>query len=103
MADVLYGADMDALRAENAQLRAKLAEWQRTHRWNIEEDGGDLIIRDVFKPGVKLTVLVRTPGNPTYDFMMTDDDLAEVSAMVERRRAILDQHLPAHPTAQGGD
>lgn len=41
----------------------------------------------MFKPGVKITVLVRTPGKPTADFMMTDDQPGEIIAMVERRNA----------------
>lgn len=40
-----------------------------------------------FKPGVKITVLVRTPDHPTRDFCMTDDNLAEVIEMVKRRQA----------------
>lgn len=40
-----------------------------------------------FKPGVKITVLVRTPGFPERDFMMTDDESAEIIAMVQRRQA----------------
>ena len=40
-----------------------------------------------FKPGVKITVLVRTPGHPDRDFMMTDDTEGEIIAMVERRQA----------------
>lgn len=39
-----------------------------------------------FKPGVKITVLVRTPGHPTRDFMMTDDDCDELLAMIARRK-----------------
>lgn len=35
----------------------------------------------------KITVLVRQPGLPERDFCMSNDDLAEVAAMVERRRA----------------
>ncbi|MDQ0135719.1 hypothetical protein J2T08_003640 [Neorhizobium galegae] len=39
-----------------------------------------------FKPGAKITVLVRHPGMPTADFCMTSDDLDEVAAMVQRRK-----------------
>lgn len=42
-------------------------------------------IKAMFKSGVKIAVLVRTPGHPTRDFMMTDDDSAELIAMIERR------------------
>jgi len=38
-----------------------------------------------FAPGVKITVMVRSPGYPDRDFMMTDDDPAEVAAMLQRR------------------
>jgi hypothetical protein len=43
-------------------------------------------ILEAFKAPVKITVLVRSPGFPEQDFCMTDDDLAEVAEMVERRR-----------------
>lgn len=38
-----------------------------------------------FKPGVNITVMVRTPGYPHQDFLMTDDNLAEVAFMIHRR------------------
>jgi hypothetical protein len=44
-------------------------------------------IHTYFKPGVKVTVMVRVPGFPERDFMMTADDLTEVAAMVARRAA----------------
>lgn len=42
-----------------------------------------------FKPGVKITVLVRTPSHPdgARDFLMTDDDLGEALKAIEIRRA----------------
>lgn len=42
-----------------------------------------------FKPGVKITVLVRTPGFPggERDLLMTDDDLGEAIKAIEIRRA----------------
>lgn len=42
-------------------------------------------ILSIFHPGAKITVLVRRPGEPTQDFMMTDDDPSEAIAMIERR------------------
>lgn len=39
-----------------------------------------------FKPGAKITVLVRTPGKPNADFCLTSDDLEEVADMVKRRQ-----------------
>lgn len=38
-----------------------------------------------FLPGAKITVLVRRPGEPERDFMMTDDDPLEAIAMIQRR------------------
>jgi len=40
-----------------------------------------------FKPGVKITVMVRTPDFPGRDFMLTDDEFPEISAMLARRMA----------------
>ena len=42
-------------------------------------------IRTVFKPGIKITVLVRTPNEPGRDFIMTDDTEADLTAMIARR------------------
>ena len=39
-----YSDDLAALIAEYESQAAKLAAWQRNHRWNIEEKGGDLIV-----------------------------------------------------------
>lgn len=44
-------------------------------------------IRACFKPGVKTCLTVRTPGEPERDFVMTDDSLDEVKAMLGRRAA----------------
>lgn len=40
-----------------------------------------------FKPGAKITLLVRRPGEPEQDFCLTNDDLTEVTAMIARRLA----------------
>lgn len=45
----------------------------------------DKIIK-CFKPGAKITVLVRAPGFPDRDFVMTDDDPAEAIEMLKRRQ-----------------
>lgn len=45
------------------------------------------VIRAYFKPGVKITVVVRTPKNPERDFVITDDEPNEVVAVMERRKA----------------
>jgi hypothetical protein len=49
------------------------------------QDHMDAILAN-FKPGAKITVLVRTPGKPTANFCMTSDELDEVAAMVQRRK-----------------
>ncbi len=42
-------------------------------------------ITKLFKRGVKIAVLVRSPGFPDRDFMMTDDAIPELRAMLARR------------------
>lgn len=49
------------------------------------QDSMDEILAN-FKPGARITVLVRTPGKPSADFCMTDDDLDQVIMMVHRRK-----------------
>jgi hypothetical protein len=46
-------------------------------------------IKRFFKPGVKVTILVRTEGDPEgrRDFMMGDDDPQEAMNMIARRMA----------------
>lgn len=39
-----------------------------------------------FKPDAKITVLVRFPGKPNADFVVTTDELKDVAEMVERRQ-----------------
>lgn len=45
-----------------------------------------------FQPGAKITVCVRTVGNSEADFLMTNDELIEVKALVERRIAADPDH-----------
>jgi hypothetical protein len=42
-------------------------------------------IAEYFKPGVKLTLLARTPGNDEADFVLTNDTLQDAVAALERR------------------
>jgi hypothetical protein len=42
-------------------------------------------IHGYFKPGVKVTVIVRTPDFPERDFMMTADDIPELITLLQRR------------------
>lgn len=50
-----------------------------------------------FKDGAKITVLVRYPEKPNADFCLTDDDLDEVIAMVQRRKG----EAPPQPNLVG--
>ena len=43
-------------------------------------------IKSLFKPGVKIAVMVRTPGFPDRDFLMTDDGTDELIDMLQRRK-----------------
>lgn len=42
-------------------------------------------IMKLFKPGAKVTVIVRSPGYPARDFIMSDDELEKVIAACRRR------------------
>lgn len=44
-------------------------------------------ILTAFKPGGKITVLVRREGEPTQDFMLTSDTFPEIRAMLDRCEA----------------
>lgn len=46
----------------------------------------DAIQREVFKPdaGMKLTFIARDPTNPEADFLLSEDDLAEVAELLVR-------------------
>lgn len=44
-------------------------------------------IHTCFKPGVRVTVIVRCPGFPDRDFLMTADEIPELAALLERRAA----------------
>ncbi len=47
-------------------------------------------VSDCFLPGVKGTILIRTPGYPERDFIVTDDELDELIHMIKRRRRVYD-------------
>ncbi len=57
---------------------------------NAQEAVADYMDRIVklFKPGVKITVVVRTPDFPERDFVMTDDAFCEVVATLNRRASV---------------
>ena len=42
-------------------------------------------IHRYFKPGVRVTVIVRTPDFPDRDCLMTADDIPELIALLQRR------------------
>lgn len=43
------------------------------------------LIVGCFKPGARITVIVRMPGFPDQDFCMTSDDPQQAIALLERR------------------
>ena len=43
-------------------------------------------IAELFKPGVKLTLIARTPDNDDADFVLTCDDLPEAIKALKRRQ-----------------
>lgn len=55
-----------------------------------------------FKDGAKITVVVRSPGYPDRDFMMTNDDTAELVKLIERR-AIQQENSMIEKTETPGD
>lgn len=59
-------------------------------------------VLQLFRPGAKGTLLVRSPDGESqpgaHDFVITNDDLAEVAAMIDRRRAAtkIGSDIPLH-------
>lgn len=43
-------------------------------------------IERLFKPGARLTLIVRRPGDAEQDFMLSSDDLHEAIAVLERSK-----------------
>ena len=60
-------------------MSRRLSEVQQIASAKLEE------IAECFKPGAKLTLLVRTPGNDDADFLLTNDDLSEAIKALQRR------------------
>jgi pyoverdine/dityrosine biosynthesis protein Dit1 len=56
---------------------------------NAQETCADYMERIVklFKPGAKITVIVRTPYHPDRDFVMTDDNITDAIDALTRRKA----------------
>jgi len=55
-------------------------------------------IVDLFHPGAKITVIVRPThfnDDGSRDFLMTDDDLAEVTALIDRRVSAQSKDRPS--------
>lgn len=53
--------------------------------WVRESVAADMEdIQRRFKPGAKIAVLVRSPGFPDHDFIMTDDRFDELILMLQR-------------------
>jgi len=43
-------------------------------------------VERIFKPGTKLTIIARTPGNDEADVLVTSDSLNELAKLVERSK-----------------
>lgn len=59
-------------------------------------------LEGLFKPGSRLTLIMRTPGNPEAEIVWTKDNLVEVIKVLERtrlRQAVVDSGEPC----PGGD
>jgi hypothetical protein len=56
-------------------------------------------VEPIFKPGTKLTVIARTPGNNEADVLVTNDDINELAALVARSKAR--EEVPAPPPLKG--
>ena len=44
-------------------------------------------VERIFKPGTKLTIIARTPGNNEADVLVTNDKLPELAKLIERSKA----------------
>ncbi len=44
-------------------------------------------VEPIFKRGTRLTLIARTPGNNEADVLVTNDDLDDVAALIERSKA----------------
>lgn len=62
-------------------------------------------VERLFKPGTKLTIIARTPGNDEADVLVTSDSLNELAKLVERskKRPDTDGVAPAQPNREGGN
>lgn len=88
------GPIMDTSRMKAAQRKRRKKETGTMLLSEVQEDVSchmDEILR-CFKPGAKIAVLVRSPGYPHRDFVMTNDDLDELTAMIARRKSMGASH-----------
>ncbi len=69
--------------AEEEMLQREAAERLAA----VQEDVAGYMddITAMFKGGVKITVIVRTPDFPDADFMMTSDEIPELRKLLDRR------------------
>lgn len=60
----------------------------------------DALQREVFKAdaGMKLTFIARDPANPEADFLLSEDDLAEVAELLIRSSKREDARVSNGPT-----
>ena len=72
-------ADRDARPCAEARIVANLAFIQERVADHMDE------IHGYFKPGIRVTVIVRTPDFPDRDFLMTADDIPALIDLLQRR------------------
>lgn len=56
--------------------------------WEVRERVSNLMddVLNEFKPGARITVLVRTPGNDNADMLLTNDSMDEIAKAIERSK-----------------
>lgn len=59
----------------NAKLNATLGSILERH------------VAPIFKPGTRLALIARTPGNDEADVLVTDDNIDSLVALLERSKA----------------
>ena len=57
-------------------------------------------VAPIFLPGTKLAILARTPGDDRADVLVTDDDIDELIALLQRSKTREEVKPPAGYTAE---
>lgn len=57
-------------------------------------------VAPIFKPGTRLAIIARQPGNDEADVLVTDDDIDSLIALLQRSKAREEIKPPAGYTAE---